>query len=234
MKSFKFRVLVASLAMKMFFICSFVIGQTIDPWTPEGATLLKVDYLSQEENLVIVELCKARTDPSRYATEYIEPRVAWFLLNEPYTMQEEDGRLLMTNEGKAAVIECVKAMKKTPAMGVVRASEGISKAARDHARDMELRNFFDHDGSDGADPFVRMNRYGVRGGYAGENISAGKSTAREIVIQLLVDDGVASRGHRENILTPVFTRVGVAIAPHKQWSWTATIDFAELYTEKNK
>lgn len=208
------------------------IAQTSDPWTEEGVSRQKVSWLSDEENLLVAELNKARTDPARYAREYIEPELALFLPDDPRIQQKPDGSLLSLNEGVSAVQECIRIMKTTPPMGILTASEGISKAARGHARDMERRNFFDHDGSDGSDPYQRMSRYGKWSGYAAENISSGEATARGIVVQLLIDDGVPSRGHRENILNPVLTRVGVAIAPHKEWRWTATIDLTAEYIGK--
>ncbi|MDD2964228.1 MAG: CAP domain-containing protein [Bacteroidales bacterium] len=207
-------------------------GQTPDPWTAEGAAQLKVSWLSDEENLLVVELNKARTDPARYAREYIEPELALFLPDDPLVQQKPNGALYTTLEGASAIKECIGVMKSTLPMKVLVASEGMSKAARDHVRDMDRRVFVAHKGSDGSDPYERMNRYGKWGGFAAENISAGIATAREIVMQLLVDDGVASRGHRDNILDPALKRVGVALAPHEEWGWSATMDFASEYTEK--
>lgn len=207
-------------------------AQTPDPWTEEGASQMKASWLSDEENQLVVELNKARTDPARYAREYIEPGLSLFLPDDPLVQQKPDGTLYSTSEGVSAVKECIEVMKSTSPMGILTPSEGISKAARDHAKDMERRVFVAHKGSDGSDPYKRMNRYGKWGGFAAENISAGEATARAVVVQLLIDDGVASRGHRQNILDPALKRVGVAIAPHKEWRWSATMDFASEYTEK--
>jgi uncharacterized protein YkwD len=55
-----------------------------------------------------------------------------------------------------------------------------------------------HTGTDGSDPYARMNRYGtVLDG--GENIAYGTFTGRDTVMGLVIDDGVASRGHRDNV-----------------------------------
>ena len=72
-----------------------------------------------------------------------------------------------------------------------------------------------HSGTDGSSPFDRMNRYGKWGGTAGENIAYGDSNGKEYMVQLYIDDGVANRGHRVNILTPGFKLTGRAVCSHK-------------------
>jgi uncharacterized protein YkwD len=74
-----------------------------------------------------------------------------------------------------------------------------------------------------------MKRHGSVTGESGENINFGAETGREIVIGLLVDDGVPSRGHRANIMDPAYSVVGVAIGPHKTIRTMCTMDFAHEY-----
>lgn len=61
--------------------------------------------------------------------------------------------------------------------------------------------------------------------YVAENCSFGKSTAKDIVLQLLIDEGVASLGHRKNILNAEYTRLGVAFGDHKKYRKCAVMDF---------
>jgi len=63
----------------------------------------------------------------------------------------------------------------------------------------------------------------------GENLSYGPSTAREIVIQLLVDDGVAGRGHRKNIFDNRFRVAGAAVGPHATFGAMCAIEFAAAF-----
>lgn len=54
-------------------------------------------------------------------------------------------------------------------------------------------------GSDRSNPGERINRYvACQDGWA-ENIACGQRSAREIVMALIIDDGVPGRGHRRNI-----------------------------------
>lgn len=60
----------------------------------------------------------------------------------------------------------------------------------------------------------------------------GYNQANLIVFALLVDDGVANRGHRTNILNEKFKVVGVASGTHKLYRNMFMMDFAGGYQEK--
>jgi uncharacterized protein YkwD len=51
----------------------------------------------------------------------------------------------------------------------------------------------------------------------GENCSYGKSSPVEVVVQLLIDEEVPSLGHRKNILSGTFKKIGVGFAPHRSF-----------------
>ena len=62
-------------------------------------------------------------------------------------------------------------------------------------------------------------------GKMGENCSYGYNDSESIVMSLLIDEGVASLGHRKNILSKDFKRVGVAIGKHPTYKYCAVMDF---------
>lgn len=72
-----------------------------------------------------------------------------------------------------------------------------------------------HTGSNGSTMQSRLEKYGDWMGSIGENIEFGGKSGREIVISLIVDDGVASRGHRTNLFSSNFLKAGVACYSHK-------------------
>ena len=77
-----------------------------------------------------------------------------------------------------------------------------------------------------------MKRYGTFVGRypgGGENIEYESKTGRDIVVKLLIDDGVTGRGHRKIIMDGHYTQVGVGFGTHKKWSTVTTIDFADGY-----
>ena len=77
-----------------------------------------------------------------------------------------------------------------------------------------------------------MNRRGVTGHkrtestgyYAAECCQYGFAAGRDIVIDLLIDEGVQNLGHRKNLFNAEITTIGVAIRPHSQWKVCTVID----------
>ena len=188
-------------------------------------TARNVDYMDEIEKDIVLEMNMARTNPKKYAELYITPRTKKF-----------NGKIyggnLQTFEGVAAVNECIKSMNSQKPLNTLAPSKGLTQAAKDHADTQSLTDQTGHDGTDGSDPFTRIKRYGTYH-TAGENISYGSKTAREIVVTLLIDDGVKSRGHRKNIMSKDFKTTGIGFAAqHKKYGCECVLDFADDFIEK--
>lgn len=78
----------------------------------------------------------------------------------------------------------------------------LSQAAG--VRAAEIVRLFSHDRPDGTSCFTAMTQAGVSYMAAGENIAAGQRTAAEVM-----ESWMNSQGHRENILSDSFGRLGV-------------------------
>jgi len=187
-----------------------------------------VPYLSRLEKEVVEECNLARTNPREYARLLGETRKFYSgrYMNIP-------GRVrIMTNEGVAAVDEAVRFLETVSPVPSLAPSKGMSAAAKDHVNDTGPRGAVGHSGTDGSSPMTRMNRHGRWQRTAGENLAYGHGVAREIVMQLIVDDGVPGRGHRRNIFNPAFRRIGVAYGPHGRYGHMCVQTFAGEYQEK--
>jgi uncharacterized protein YkwD len=171
-------------------------------------TARDVDYLSKIEKDIILELNMARSNPGKYAEMYIDPSKGAFAR------------------------ECYEELRNTGSLSVLLPKKGLSQAAKDHLKDTGPKGMIGHNGSDGSTMTSRINRYGTWKSGASENISYGRDTARGIVVQLLIDDGVESRGHRKNIMNGASKFVGVAFGEHSKYRYMCVQDFAVEYTDK--
>jgi uncharacterized protein YkwD len=192
-------------------------------------TARRTDYLSETEKDVVLEINRLRSDPARYAQALLVPRRGSF----QGRIYKRPGEIdLMTDEGVAALDECIAELSRTQARSPLLPSRGLSRAASDHAADQARTGRTGHDGSDGSRTDSRISRYGRWDRSAGENISYGPSRAAEIVIQLAVDDGVRDRGHRRNLLQTGFGVIGVAVDSHPEFGTVCVMDFAGAYTDR--
>jgi len=73
---------------------------------------------------------------------------------------------------------------------------------------------------------TRIAKFGTFTSTIGENIAYGTTGGKEIVLQLIIDDGVPSRGHRTNILKPEFLALGSWSSGHLTYNSETVIDYA--------
>ncbi len=185
-------------------------------------------YLSNLEREVISELNLARSKPGVYA-DFLTLYAAQFTGKE---FHESGKPILLTKEGKAAVIEAIKFLRNQKPLNGLTASKGMSKGANDMVKMQETTSQVGHNGIDGSTFAERISRYGTWSGLCSENIDYGNNVARRIVMALIIDDGVSSRGHRKSIFEPGFRRVGVSFGGHKTYGYMCVIEYAVSYTEK--
>ena len=175
------------------------------------------------ERAVVQEMSDARVSPRAYAEHLRALRDAF-----EGTLWRRPGRVpLHTEEGVAALDEAIAFLESARPVGPLRFNEGLARAARLHARDIGPKGSIEHTGSDGSRLTDRLNRLGRWQGLIAENISAGEDEARQVVIQLLIDDGVASRGHRKNLFNPDLHQAGAGSAPHRDYRTVTVIDYAD-------
>lgn len=195
---------------------------------PEAPAVPPHPYLTRLELEVVAELNLARTDPAAYA-RHIEAMVPWF---DGRLMRQPGRRVVIeTREGAAAVREAVRELRRMRPVPAVTVSRGMSAAARDHVRDQGATGETGHSGRDGSRAADRVARYGTWRRGLSENIAYGPPTAREVVVGLIVDDGVPDRGHRTNLFDPLVRVVGVSCGRHTRFQVMCVVVHAHGFEE---
>jgi len=83
--------------------------------------------------------------------------------------------------------------------------DNLQKVARAHSKDMFERGYFSHYTPEGLSPFDRMSAAGIEFAFAGENLALAPDT--DLAMQGLMN----SPGHRKNILSPNFNKIGIGV-----------------------
>jgi glutaredoxin len=184
-------------------------------WTKEqkekAYTTATTKYLSQDEQEIIYLMNLARMDGNLFAKTYLSPYVA------------QEGMSTTSPYVKSLYLDLAKVKDLKP----FNPSEKLSKSAKYHAIDMGKTGGIGHDSSDGTGCFERIDKYSSGGNMKAENCSYGNLDPLGVVMQLLIDDGVPSKGHRKNILNGGMGVVGVSVQPHKEYQSNCVQDFAD-------
>lgn len=100
----------------------------------------------------------------------------------------------------------------------------LSQAAAAQSKAQAGRSRIGHDGSDGSKAMLRAVRAGYRAKIASENVASGQKSFSDVM-----RSWEGSSGHRENLLRPEVTAIGVAMAKNSSGRpyWTLVLG-AEL------
>lgn len=145
------------------------------------------------------------------------------------------GVKLVTKEGKAAIREAIGFLEKQePIEGDMKICKALCRSAQMHADDTGPKGITGHFGSDGSEMHERIEKFVEYTEWMGENCNYSQFTkARDVVIDLLIDDGISDRSHRRNLFIPDFTCLGIGVADHSKFGKAVVINYASDVTPIN-
>ncbi|MCX6243345.1 MAG: hypothetical protein NTU98_01455 [Bacteroidetes bacterium] len=209
-------------------------------------------YMKPEEREMVYEINLLRSDPAGYV-QYVQYYYDLAKLNLDHYGKGKRNYTLSTHyesingterlkridttwsneyeEEYHATESLIRDLKKTPPMSILKPDKGIYEASRKHALDQDRHNWsLGHRGSDGSWPWDRIRKYspGMKDG--NENLAGRfpEGSAREIVIQLLIDSGIPDYGHRYNLLDPKWTHVACYTSGLKAEMYQWVQDFGQI------
>jgi len=177
-------------------------------WDPEvlqkASTAKDASYLTEEEKMVITLMNLARIDGEKFGQTFV---YEWVKMN---------------GEEKSPFVKSLyRDLKKTSGLPLLYPEEDLSMIAKGHAERSGKTGHVGHRDFEKRFKPVLGNPYNK----VGENCSYGFNTATEVVVTLLIDEGIKDLGHRRNILNPGFNSAGVAFYPHKTYRYNCVSDF---------
>lgn len=119
-----------------------------------------------------------------------------------------------TASDAARVLTLVNAERAHAGLGPLRAAPALGDAAQRFACELAARGQIGHRGSDGSSLSERLARQGFASSLVSENVAAGQDSPEEVVAAWM-----ASPHHRENILRPSLTLLGLGRAGGDQPYW---------------
>jgi hypothetical protein len=178
-----------------------------DPSVIAGAnTAIGSEFMNEDEKRVILLCNLARADGPLFAETILRPYIQ-----------------VKKMESNPYITSLFRDLRDVRGLPMLRPEKVMYNIARNHAVNSGKK------GQEGHKGFKK--RYGpAMETYreVGENIYYGQYTPEEIVLQLLIDEGIQDLGHRKNLLNPRFNSIGVSIKPHKTYRYNCVMSFGLL------
>jgi len=203
------------MILRNIFICLVFLPLSLvaqsNPWAVWDAELVRSlntgaesEYLNEEEQKVILFMNMARHDGPLFERTFLRSYI-------------QENRL----ENSSYIRSLQRDLKKTSRLAALIPEKDLTAVAQGHARKTGEKGTTGHsDFKKRFDPLLG-NPYTQ----VGENCSYGYAKAIDIVISLLIDEGIKSLGHRNNMLSREFNSVGVAIRSHRKFRINCVMDF---------
>lgn len=167
-------------------------------------TAVSESYLSNDEKDVIYILNLVRTNPVLFTKTVLLK----------YPAKSGNGYLA---EDSFYFISLVNTLNKMTPLALLYPDENCFISAKCHAYNSGITGYAGHD--------RRSNDCKTKKNYYGECCEYGHKDPLDIVLSLLIDEGIPSFGHRDLFLSK-FSKIGVSIQPHRKYGTNTVVDFS--------
>lgn len=204
----------------LFFFNSFSQTNPYEKWSKEtlekANTAKNIDYYTKEEKNIILFSNLARIDGKLFSETFL-------LYYLDSTQQKKD----------TYVTSLISDLKKVKNLPLLQPAKDLYEVAIEHATDMGKTGKQGHNSSSGIPFAKRMSKLSEKYSGEGENCNYACSKGFDVVMDLLIDRGVSTLGHRKNILNENYVYIGVSIQKHKKWNYNSVMDFGEKRLKKD-
>lgn len=125
--------------------------------------------------------------------------------NEIVNLNFKTKNFSIDQSSEKAMFELVNNERTSRGFAALTVDTKLTEVARNHCRDMFVRGYFSHYTPEGLSPFDRMAQADISFAYAGENLAL----APNVIVSM--QGLMQSPGHRANILSANFGKIGVGV-----------------------
>ncbi len=169
-------------------------------------TAIDSEFMNEDEQKVILFANLARADGPLFAETFLKQYL-----------------ILKDQKSNKYIRSLYRDLQKVKELPMLLPEKNLYNIARDHAIKSGKKGYKGHKGFKNRYDPVMTNYMEV-----GENIYYGQYSPKEIIFQLLIDEGIEDMGHRHNLLNPRFNSLGVSIKPHKEYQYNCVMSFGML------
>ncbi len=180
---------------------------TWDKATLEKANSAKdVTYMNAEEKRVVFYTNLVRLNPQLFLKTYVIPYV------DSAKMRHDK-----------YVTSLIKDLEKAKASDAFAPMNDLYGEAKNHAGDMGKSGNIGHNTSKGENFQKRIVTLKKTYTVVFENCQYGYDKALDVVMDLLIDEGITDYGHRKALLNSSLQYVGVSFQKHKKFKWNCVM-----------
>ena len=184
--------------------------------------MYQIDYNEIEEDIFNCHN-ECRVNPFNYIMKLKE--ISNYFKDKTYHHPYEDA--ILTYEGVDAIEDAMQYLKALKPLNPLEYSEEISKACRDHIADIGPKGLITHEGSDGSNITDRVEKYCEWDGIIAENLDFGFRIGENVLMNMIIDDGLKDKIQRKNIFNKEFRYIGVGAGPHKIYGICVVVGYAK-------
>ena len=189
----------------------------------------QIDFIAIQRDLFI-ELNNLRKNPKSYIP-LIELEMKSLKKNN--ILKKRDSNLqIQTVEGKDAYIESINFLQNQEGVPPVKEESRLNSAALDLVKDIGTRGVVSHQDQYGQYVSERIEKYCEWDYSASELIEVSSKNPQDILISLIVDDGLKNRPDRMTLFNPAYNYVGISCGMHSEYEIVTVIVFTGSIRQK--
>jgi len=125
--------------------------------------------------------------------------------NESVNLNFKTNNISIDKTAESQMFAMVNQERQKQGVKELSLDQGLTIVGREHCEDMFKRGYFSHNTPEGLSPFDRMAKNDISFTYAGENLALAPN------VDLAMQGLMQSPGHRENILSTDFGKIGIGV-----------------------